>query len=127
MLLSGGHMNGHPVRPLCGLLMIPSYAVYLGTAYWLESCHVPLPIIASAFVAQGALLIFILPAALRRYRWSMDLKCAAAMAWLIDSGIVAGILKLRSLPGHQEALVILAYLAVVVLVYVVHFRRRCPG
>jgi hypothetical protein len=55
-------MNDRPVRPLRGLLMIPSYALYLGTAYWLESRGAPGPIILAVFAAHGVLCSMFLPA-----------------------------------------------------------------
>lgn len=109
-----------------GLFMIPTLTLYLGTAYWLESRRTPNATIAAVFVAQGAIAAFLLPAALRRYTWSRQLKCAAGLAWVINSGMIANILGLRTLPAHQEALALLAWLAVVAFLYVAHFRRRCP-
>jgi hypothetical protein len=114
------------VRTYRAIFMIQTLALYMGTAYWLESRGAASATIATAFAAQGAIAAILLPAVLRRYSWSLQLKCAAALAWLVASGMIGGILGLRSLPANQEALALLAWLAVVVLLYVLHFRRRCP-
>jgi hypothetical protein len=115
--------NGRTAR---ALFMLPSYALYLGTAYGLESLGASGVIIAVVFVVQGVVVTLILPALLRRHRWAVQLKCGTATAWAISGAIVARYLPLRALPWHQQAFALGAYVAVVIVLYVVFFRRSCP-
>jgi hypothetical protein len=117
------HRTGRTYRVL---FMLPAFALYIGTAYWLEWRGTPGWIIAAAFSVQGVVCALILPAVLRKYWWWKQLKCAAGFAWIVSVAAVSSAAGVHSLPWRQQALALGAYVALVLILYVAFFRRSCP-